>query len=295
MKNALPIIVALAVLLAFALVLGVSAVWMLSGVLNRPAATVLIYEIDAESGPVTPQTTDRLIRALQRRLGRRGRVSDAGGGRIEVGLFTDDPQQVDRFERMLARAGTIEFRILANEQDHAALIERAKEAEHSVVRDSAGRELARWTPVDPSWAANYEYPEIARRSRQVGDKGIIEVLVVIDEFNVTGGYLQRVSPSWDHRGAPCVNFRLDTAGGHLFRGLTAANLPDAASGFTRKLGIILDGALYSAPAIQSTISRDGQITGEFTQQEVDDLCNVLNAGSLPAPIRFVGSRPGGDQ
>ena len=38
-----------------------------------------------------------------------------------------------------------------------------------------------------------------------------------------------------------------------------------------------------------------RITGDFTKQEVEELCNVLNAGALPVPIRFVGSRPPDDQ
>jgi preprotein translocase subunit SecD len=61
-----------------------------------------------------------------------------------------------------------------------------------------------------------------------------------------------------------------------------------ATGFSRKLGIILDGFLVSAPAIRSTISGRGEITGSFSRQEVDDLVDVLNAGSLPAPLVKVG-------
>ena len=78
------------------------------------------------------------------------------------------------------------------------------------------------------------------------------------------------------------------AGGRLFGVLTGANLPDAATGFTRQLGIILDGQLYSAPYLRGRISSCGQITGNFTTEEVEELCEVLNAGTLPAPIRFVG-------
>ena len=66
--------------------------------------------------------------------------------------------------------------------------------------------------------------------------------------------------------------------------MTSSHLPDIASGFTYKLGIVLDGQLYSAPSIQSTITNRGEITGSFTRQEVQDLVNVLNAGSLPAAL-----------
>jgi preprotein translocase subunit SecD len=66
------------------------------------------------------------------------------------------------------------------------------------------------------------------------------------------------------------------------------NLPDPMTGYALNLGIILDGQLHSAPAIQSRVTRSGQITGDFTKEEVEELCNALNAGSMPAPIRFVG-------
>ena len=64
--------------------------------------------------------------------------------------------------------------------------------------------------------------------------------------------------------------------------------------FYRKLGIILDGRLYSAPRILSTIYAQGEITmgtprtqAEKVQQEkdVEDLVRVLNAGSLPTSLK----------
>ena len=42
-------------------------------------------------------------------------------------------------------------------------------------------------------------------------------------------------------------------------------------GFSSKLGIIMDGYLFSAPAIRSAIFKRGEITGDFTREEVQDL------------------------
>jgi len=71
----------------------------------------------------------------------------------------------------------------------------------------------------------------------------------------------------------------------LFNELTSENLPDPATGFHRRLGIILDGELLSAPVIQSAISTNGQISGRFTEEDVNFLVGVLNAGSLPAALQ----------
>ena len=71
----------------------------------------------------------------------------------------------------------------------------------------------------------------------------------------------------------------------LFGQLTRNHLPDEVNkDLTYKLGIVLDGTLYSAPSIQSTITSSGQITGSFTKEQVQELVNVLNAGRLPAAL-----------
>ena len=82
----------------------------------------------------------------------------------------------------------------------------------------------------------------------------------------------------------------NAAGARLFGGLTGSNLPDQVQDFTRKLGIILDGELRSAPAIWGTVSERVHITGNFTHEEVQDLANLLNAGALPTAIRKVEQR-----
>ena len=114
--------------------------------------------------------------------------------------------------------------------------------------------------------------------------GRVEVLVVLDRFNVTGGYLSRAASSYDQNLQPCVNFSFNSAGAALFGTLTGQNLPDPANRLESRLGIVLDDTLLSAPTIRSAISGDGQITGSFKQADVDFLVGVLNAGSLPAAL-----------
>ena len=43
--------------------------------------------------------------------------------------------------------------------------------------------------------------------------------------------------------------------------------------------------VMSAPTINSQIRTQGQITGNFTQKEVDKLVNILRAGAMPASIK----------
>ncbi|MEI6128279.1 MAG: protein translocase subunit SecD, partial [Pseudomonadota bacterium] len=59
----------------------------------------------------------------------------------------------------------------------------------------------------------------------------------------------------------------------------------------KRLAIILDNNVYSAPVIQDKISGGhAQITGRFAMEEARDLAIVLRAGSLPAPVKILEKR-----
>jgi preprotein translocase subunit SecD len=52
----------------------------------------------------------------------------------------------------------------------------------------------------------------------------------------------------------------------------------------KRLAIVLDGTIKSAPVIQERISSQGRITGNFTIDEAKDLALVLRSGALPVPV-----------
>src|SRR5947199_162308 len=105
------------------------------------------------------------------------------------------------------------------------------------------------------------------------------------ERTVTGKYLTNASPTQDSNGNPAVAFRFNDRGAALFGRLTQDNLPDPHEGFQRRLAILLDGKVRSAPVIKSRISDNGIIEGRFDMKEVNDLVGVLNAGALEVPLK----------
>ena len=114
---------------------------------------------------------------------------------------------------------------------------------------------------------------------------ITEVLVLNDDYNVTGAYLTKADRSTRREGKPCVDFNFNTAGGQQFGELTGNHLPDKLTEFTYKLGIVLDDELYSAPTIQKhdlRQRRDHRLV--HARRKCEFLVNVLNAGSLPAAL-----------
>ncbi len=255
-----------------------------------PQGPVLIYEVDPTS-TVSASDMDKLLKAIDRRLNsgaeKLARVRKVGDGRIEVALLRSNDADRQRVERLLARPGTLEFRILANKRDDKAVIEQAQKDQFKTeVLDPSGKRLAWWVPVkageEQSLAGD---PDIALRTKKHDHRDITQILVVADPCNVTGAYLTKAEATADNRGSPCLNFTFNDAGGKRFAKLTGDHLPSG--NFRHRLGIILDGELYSAPRIMSTISKQGAVTGNFTKEQVSELADSLNSGSLPVRIRLV--------
>ena len=84
-----------------------------------------------------------------------------------------------------------------------------------------------------------------------------------------------------------ASFAFNNEGARLFGNITRKNIPSGQGDgqIKRHLAIILDDQVMSAPTINSVITSQGQITGNFTRKEVDNLVNVLRAGQLPATLK----------
>lgn len=83
---------------------------------------------------------------------------------------------------------------------------------------------------------------------------------------------------------PYVAIKFNPVGAKRFDQITAANVG-------KRMAIVLDDIVYSAPVIRERISGgSAQISGAFTEQEAADLAIVLRAGSLPAPVKILENR-----
>jgi preprotein translocase subunit SecD len=101
------------------------------------------------------------------------------------------------------------------------------------------------------------------------------------EAVITGRDLKNARAGIDPQSnTPDVQFSLLPQGATKFKRETGRNIG-------RRLAIILDGSVESAPEIHSQISDSGVITGQFTAQEADELAKVLRAGALPATLRYL--------
>jgi preprotein translocase subunit SecD len=99
------------------------------------------------------------------------------------------------------------------------------------------------------------------------------------EAKVTGADLKDARLGYDEYGQIAVNFELNPKGAKRFGVLTGKNIG-------KRLAIVLEGAVQSAPTIRSKIMDRGQITGTFTPEEATELQIVLRSGAMPAPVEF---------
>jgi uncharacterized protein (TIGR03067 family) len=258
----------------------------------QPQGPVLVYEVDPTASPrgVSAEDMEKLLKVIERRLNstkKVAKISESSGRRIEVALLRRGDADQQRVERLLARPGTLEFRVLAHRVEHAAIIRQAEsEPQRNEVLGPEGKKLAWWvTAGDPTIGPDSK--DVVTRRRTVGDAQTLEALVVNDACDVTGANVIRAAVERDPSGYAKIDITLDEAGGRRLERLTAEHLPDPATANTFRLGIILDGMLRSAPTLRAKMAEQAAITGRFSDQEAAGLADVLNSGSLPVPIRPV--------
>jgi preprotein translocase subunit SecD len=102
---------------------------------------------------------------------------------------------------------------------------------------------------------------------------------------LTGERLEDAQAGRDAQfGQTIVSFQLDRRGGRDFERVTGANIG-------RRIAIVLDGVVHSAPEIRTRIGAQGQIDmGQAPMEEARDLALVLRAGAFSAPLEIVEQR-----
>lgn len=263
----------------------------------------LVFKVDTaaakEQGKeLTPELMGRMIGAVSRRLDPAAQeqitVRQVGVDRLEVIIPGADREVVEQKKKLIHRLGSLEFAILANnrEQSHRQIITEANKSPDKNVR-IGGRIVASWR--EAGWEPGPNGTRVQKQIEKHGDvvfrsvekdgQQVEEFLVIIEppERQVTGQFLTRAYQTVDDGATPAVGFQFNTEGAGRFLSLTSRYMPKS-DGFQSRLAILLDEQVQSAPNLKDRISDSGVISGRFTQAEIDELINVLNAGALAVPI-----------
>lgn len=92
------------------------------------------------------------------------------------------------------------------------------------------------------------------------------------EWGVAGAF---IGP--DQRGLNAIKFQMNAQGGKKLGDLSGRHVG-------KKMAVLLDDEVYTAPRLQSQISSSAEITGNFSGPELDYIVRVLSAGSLQAKL-----------
>lgn len=230
----------------------------------------IVLRVDTSKAPLESRkdAVDRAIEIIRNRIDQFGVGEMAIQREGKENIIVQLPGVTDR-ERALEIIGKtahLEFRIVS---DNAEDIKKAMNKEE---------------------VPGYELLYMER-----GERGGREPLLVAKEASLTGDLIVNAKTDFSSRGfgEPYVSLALNSKGSELFYAITQSNVG-------KRLAIVLDGKVQSAPVIREPIpSGQAQISGSFSVQEANDLAIVLRAGALPAPViveeeRTVGPLLGAD-
>jgi preprotein translocase subunit SecD len=221
-------------------------------------------------------------------------VTDAGGGLIRLTPTQADinqrirqavTQSIQIVERRVNALGTVEPAIESEGADRIvvdvpglqdptrlkALIGKTAKLTFQLVDTSISPEQAQQNGVPPDAELLYDQQH--------------QPVVVERQVIVSGTDLIDAQPGFDPQtGEPIVSFRFNLTGSEHFGQVTRDNVG-------RPFAIVLDNQVISAPVIREPITGgSGQISGNFTVQQANDLAVLLRAGALPAPLTIIEER-----
>jgi preprotein translocase subunit SecD len=214
------------------------------------------------------QTMDQSLETITRRINGLGltepTIAFTGRGDDEILVQLPGEGDPTRAKSVIQAGGQLELTLVADEQTYPS--DSAALAAHGGV-------LPQGTEIVPGQS------DAASAAGQ-------QVYYIVDRAPiVTGQDLVGATPqpSTDYPGQFEINFHLSTAAAARFGPFTETNIG-------KRMAIILDHKVYTAPTIRGRIEDNGQITGNFSEEQAKDLALVLRAGALPASIKYLEER-----
>ena len=198
------------------------------------------------------QSVDQSIQIIERRVNELGLVEPTiqREGADRILVQVPGLQDPSRLKEILGKTAKLDFR----------MVDQSMSAEQAM--------------------ANRPPPDSEILDGEGGQKYLIEKRVL-----VSGADLVDAQPGFDQRNSePIVSFRFNSTGARKFADATRENVG-------KPFAIVLDNKVISAPVIREPIlGGSGQISGNFTVQQANDLSILLRAGALPAPLTVIEER-----
>ncbi|HAG51811.1 MAG: protein-export membrane protein SecD [Deltaproteobacteria bacterium GWC2_42_51] len=213
---------------------------------------------DSEAKKIKEWSTSQAIETIRNRIDKFGVAEPLiqAQGKDEIVVQLPGLKDPDRAIALIGKTAVLEFKLVDEGGD-------LKKALDGQVPD--GDELLYEKDVDKETGAVRQTPYLIKKEAVLTGDLLTDARVAIDsQFN-----------------EPYVSLTFDREGARIFENITAQNV-------NKRMAIILDGTVYSAPVIREKIGGGrAQISGNFTHDTAKDLAIVLRAGALPAPVNII--------
>ena len=233
----------------------------------------LLYRLtNKEINTIKDTSIDQALETIRNRIDQFGvaepTIQKQGTNEIVIQLpgVKDTQRAID----LIGKTAILEFKILDDENPIAAKIPAiiAPNDEEKILQEF-------WSQIPPDDEILF-----GRDTDKETGNVIKRAYLMKKQTLLTGDLLTEAKVDIDQLyNEPAISIAFNSEGKKRFEQITGANVQ-------KRLAIILDKNVYSAPVIKQKISGGkAQIEGAFSMEEAKDLANVLRSGSLKAPLK----------
>ena len=278
--------------------------------IDLQGGTELQYELDlssvrAASADVAEEVKDIISRRLDIYGLKEIRIAIEGEDRLVVTIPGGAGADTQFIEDQIKTAGRLQLQLVVTAPENNTEAKKAEyikvEREYKVADANYVTVLREWLarqaaakktggaftelkPTPPSEPSYLVRPSVRKEVVNGESKLVDDRIMVLSNKagdKVEGELIDSASYSRDpDTMRPMVTFGMNAQGSIQLGELTGSNL-------NSPLAIVLDDQIRSSPDIKSRISSNGQITGDFTDQEVTSIVTILKGGSLKAPLTLI--------
>jgi preprotein translocase subunit SecD len=216
-------------------------------------------ELDSASAAGSTNLISEFREAARKRFARkewRIHFEQASATKAIISAPIADSQQIEMAKLLLTERGVVEFRLVHRDNDQLV--------------------------ADESQVIPSDHELLTREEKAANGPARIEKIVVSKQGDpgLTGNVVKRAFVTRDNFEQPEIMFQLHLEATMAFANLTRQNIG-------RRLAIVLDGKLMTAPIIHSAIEGgSGMISGRFSLSEAEAIAAALES-PLPASVKLL--------
>jgi SecD/SecF fusion protein len=246
--------------------------WMLIAGCNRAVPTsgyVLVYRL-ARGEKVDPATMAAAVQSRLRGTGFSQATANPHENGVKIFLPGADQKAAQLAKDVVTRLGHLEFQIVAERGIHNMEIEAATKDDPQAAPSTEA--TYKWVLLDPRVTTD------EKTVLRMNARGQQEILVIVDrDLAVEGSDLKSAKVATDSQSKPCIECTLGPSGMPKMQALSESNID-------RRMGIVFDDVLVTAPTIRWRFASHFRLSGSFSADEVELMVDLLRSGSLPGRL-----------